>query len=278
MEPKKNILPKQSNEVSNKATKLVSGTINGEPISVAKETSILTAGRMHNIPIPTLCHHEGLPPDGACRLCIVNINNKLAVSCLYPLRNEGFVIETNSPEVREARRFILSLLINRAPKAPRIRALAEEYGAAYNPRFADDPDNCIRCGLCVRSCRINKIEAIALVGRGKNRLVTGPFLEPPVGCVGCLACAQNCPTGNIPFKDRDGIRSVWGREFVLIPCPDCGERIFTKEQLSLYGDPEGALCPSCKKRRMARSLKAAETFLVKDVIKFEGGRGDGDGR
>jgi predicted molibdopterin-dependent oxidoreductase YjgC len=252
----------------------LSGEIDGRTLIVPKDCSVLDAARIAGISIPTLCHHEGLPPDGNCRVCISEINGKLAVSCLFPLRENGFKVLTDSPRVREARRFILSLLINRAPKAPRIKALAEEYGAFFNPRFARDPDNCIRCGRCVRSCKINGTEAIALVGRGEKRRVTSPFERPPADCVGCLSCALVCPAGNIPFKETRGLRIIWDREFRLVPCPDCGTALFTEEQLNLYAKPGDPLCPECKKRRMAKSLKTAGTFLVKDVLKF-GGDGGG---
>ncbi|MDR1081510.1 MAG: (2Fe-2S)-binding protein, partial [Deltaproteobacteria bacterium] len=211
-------------------TPAVEGTIDGVRVSVPRGTTLLHAARLCGIEIPTLCHHEGLPAEGSCRLCVAEVRGQLAVSCMFPLRERDFAAWTKTPAVIEARRYVLSLLINRAPKAPRIAKLADEYGAAPDPRFMKDPDGCIRCGRCARACRANGPEAIALAGRGFGRVVTGPFRKPPEECVGCLACALSCPTGRISFSERRGVRTIWEREFELAPCPECGAKVFTREQ------------------------------------------------
>jgi NADH dehydrogenase/NADH:ubiquinone oxidoreductase subunit G len=234
--------------------KYIFGTIDGIKLSVLKETTILSAAKAIGIEIPTLCHHEGLPPDGNCRLCTVEIGSKLAVSCLYPLREEGFEVHTKSPRVIEARRFVLSLLIGRAPKAPRIIALAKEYDATPFPRYAPEVDNCIRCGKCARICKINRTEAISLVGRGPKRLVAGPIMEPPEDCIGCLACALNCPTGNIPFREKGSMRSIWGNDFELVPCPECGKLLFTRKELDFHKEFAADFCPSCRRKKIAGDL------------------------
>ncbi len=48
---------------------MISLTINGLSVSVEKGWTILEAAQFLGFPIPTLCHHEGLSPYGACRLC-----------------------------------------------------------------------------------------------------------------------------------------------------------------------------------------------------------------
>jgi NADH dehydrogenase/NADH:ubiquinone oxidoreductase subunit G len=229
-------------------------------VSVPAGTTLLEAARLCGAEIPTLCHHEGLPPEGSCRLCLCEVRGTLAVSCMYPLREPGFSAETRSPAVVEARRYVLSLLACRAPKAPRIAKLAEEYGAAPDPRFMKDPDGCIRCGRCVRACRAGGPEAIALCGRGHGRSVAGPFGKPPAACVGCLACALSCPTGKIAFSERGGVRKVWDREFRLAPCPACGARVFTEEQVAFLGAGASAECPACRRRAMAGELRKAAAF------------------
>ena len=47
--------------------------INGISVEVERGTSVLDAARFLGIPIPTLCHDDGLTPYGACRLCVVEI-------------------------------------------------------------------------------------------------------------------------------------------------------------------------------------------------------------
>jgi NADH dehydrogenase/NADH:ubiquinone oxidoreductase subunit G len=197
---------------------------------------------------------------------VAEIRGQLAVSCMFPLRDDGFKALTDTPAVMDARRYVLSLLINRAPKAPRIRKLADEYGVAPDPRFMKDPDGCVRCGRCVRACRANGPEAIALAGRGFGRSVTGPFRKPPEACIGCLACALCCPTGKITFAEKDGARRIWDREFSLAPCPECGARVFTAEQIAFYGGSASAACPSCRKKLMASELKKAAAYEAPDGL------------
>jgi NADH dehydrogenase/NADH:ubiquinone oxidoreductase subunit G len=234
----------------------ITGTIDGRRLKVERGTTALEAARSLGLEIPTLCLHEGLPPDGNCRLCLVEISGGLAASCLYPLRSEGFEILTASPAVLASRSFVLSLLLNRAPKDPVLLRLAGEFGASPNPRFQDDPDGCLRCGRCVRACRSLGTEALCLVGRGRDRRVSGPFFEPPSDCVGCLACARVCPTGHVKFEEEGDRRRVWGREFQLSSCPSCGRPWATAEQLARDRAPD-AICPDCRRRLMARALSAA---------------------
>ncbi|MDR2350861.1 MAG: (2Fe-2S)-binding protein [Deltaproteobacteria bacterium] len=234
------------------------GTIDGKTVVARRGATVLETAESVGIRIPTLCHREGLPPDGNCRLCVVETKGKLVISCMFPVREDGFAILTQSPGVREARRFVLSLMLNRAPKAPAILKLAGEYGAGADPRFSRDPDNCVRCGRCVRACRANRTEAIALVGRGFERSVSGPFEKPPPDCVGCLSCAFVCPTGNILYSERDGKRRIWDKEFRLVPCPECGTPVFTEEQIRFLGEKASGLCPECGRRRLASALRNAE--------------------
>lgn len=234
-------------------TEFVEGRIDGHTVTVAKDTTILAAARLLGRPIPTLCHHEGLPPDGNCRLCQAEINGRMVAACLYPLRDNGFEVETDNAAIRRARAFVLEMLINRCPLSPRLLALAYEYGVSPDERFRGDGDLCVRCGLCVRACELAGSAAIAFAGRGEARRVTGPFFEPPQDCLGCLACASVCPTGSIKFGEGAGRRSVWGRNFELVPCRECGRPFATSEQLSSSENT----CEDCRRRQTADALRTA---------------------
>jgi len=235
---------------------MVKGRIDGREITVPQETTILAAAADSGAAIPTLCHHEGLPPDGNCRLCLVEMNGRLVASCLYPLRDSGFDILTSSPRVRSARRFVLTLLLARAPQAPRIRELAHEYQVSPEPRFIDEPDACIRCGRCARACAETGAEAVALVGRGRKRRVTGPFFQPPEACRGCLACAEVCPTGVITWSEAGGRRRIWERDFDLLACESCRKPFVTPEELAQLGPAAPRLCPACRRKANAAGLLA----------------------
>ena len=65
-------------------------TINGIPLEVEKGTTVLEAARFLGLPIPTLCHDDGLVAAGACRLCVVEASRgasgpaKLLSACTLP--------------------------------------------------------------------------------------------------------------------------------------------------------------------------------------------------
>lgn len=157
--------------------------------------------------IPALCYHPIVQSYGACRLCTVEIEEhgrtRFVASCLYPAR-EGLVVRTNTDRVRQLRRGVLELLLARCPEAKAIQNLAAEYGID-KPRFILGEQDCILCGLCVRTCSENiGRAAISLVNRGIYREVSAPFYayELGDGCVGCGDCVYVCPTGALKLGDN----------------------------------------------------------------------------
>ena len=75
-------------------------TINGMPLSVPANYTILEAARLAGIEIPTLCHMKGRNEIGACRICVVEVEKarSLVAACVMPV-SEGMVIKTNSKKV-----------------------------------------------------------------------------------------------------------------------------------------------------------------------------------
>ena len=92
---------------------MVTITIDKKTIQVPKGTTILEAAKQNGIPIPTLCYLKDINEIGACRVCLVELEGKdrLITACNNVVE-EGMVIYTNSPKVRQARitnvRLILS--------------------------------------------------------------------------------------------------------------------------------------------------------------------------
>lgn len=244
---------------------MVEVTIDGQKIEVEKGTTALEAARALGIEIPTLCYHPGLPPDGNCRLCQVEVIDRgrksLAISCMYPIRGPVEIL-TDTPAVRRARKFVIRLFLARSPKSPVLQKLAEEYGVdVQDERFVQkgEVDLCIRCGRCVRACAELGNECIDFVSRGWEKEVQPPFKEPSKVCIGCGSCAEVCPTGAIQVSEKDGKRTIWGRTFDLVACEICGARFATKEQLAAAKpDVEltdaRVLCPRCRKIAEARAL------------------------
>ena len=60
-------------------------TINGKKVEAPGGT-ILDAARASGVRIPTLCHHPALAPQGACRLCLVEVKGMrvLQPACTCP--------------------------------------------------------------------------------------------------------------------------------------------------------------------------------------------------
>ncbi len=227
-------------------------TIDGIPAIVEEGTTILHAAESLGIKIPTLCHHEGLPSDGNCRICSVEIEDrgakKIVASCMYPV-TRSISVKTNTERVLKARKTVLQLLVNRNPKSPAIQKLCAEYGIEPEERFAMEPDLCIRCGRCVRACEANGTSAIQLVGRGFERHVAPPYELGPDACIGCLSCASVCPTGKITYEESPGKRKIWGKEFDVLQCKRCGIYFATKEMLDWAGRAEDDrdYCDHCRK-------------------------------
>ena len=93
--------------------KTISLTIDESPIEVPEGTTIMDAADGLGIHIPRLCYHPDLSLAGSCRVCIVEVKEMpfFMASCSVQVW-EGMEIQTNSPEIRRARRDIVELLKN----------------------------------------------------------------------------------------------------------------------------------------------------------------------
>jgi heterodisulfide reductase subunit A len=210
--------------------------INGREVTTEKGHTVLEAAREAGIDIPTLCHHESLPPYGACRFCIVEVTRngrtRLHASCVLPVA-DGMEVLTHSDRVIKVRRILMELMLARCPESPVLRNLAFEIGVgecrfdrlrgSKSPcrecqicKIVEEmplrpPDGvpstfvgkggCILCGMCVRICDdVIGTAALGFEGRGTTRQVTTPFREPSEICGTCGACSSVCPTGAIEHR------------------------------------------------------------------------------
>lgn len=168
-------------------------TINGSPVLVEEGSTVLEAARLYGIPVPTLCHEEGLTPYGACRLCVVELGMGKLVTACTTRAAEGMVVRTNSQRVERARRLLLELYVATSPQSKRIQDLASAMGVR-ECRYPPAQESCIQCGLCVRICGEQMMAgAIGFAGRGKHRKVVRPFDQTSELCRQCGACLYVCP-------------------------------------------------------------------------------------
>ncbi|MBN1676004.1 MAG: FAD-dependent oxidoreductase [Kiritimatiellae bacterium] len=178
-------------------------TINGKPVEVPDGTTILAAARSVEVHIPTLCHHDALSPYGACRVCLVEVEQRGRTELKTSCNNvclDGMTIRTDTERVLAARRIMVELLLARAPDSERILELAKGLGLTGS-RFPAKDDLCIMCGLCVRMCaeRMGK-SAVSFAHKGQRRTVTTPFDGMTTVCQVCGACESVCPTGAVDLK------------------------------------------------------------------------------
>ena len=242
--------------------------INGRRVRANAGEYVLDVTRRAGIPVPTLCDHPAVEPFGSCRLCMVEVTRKswkgwkgLMTACLYPAA-EGLIIETDSERVKHLRRNVLDLLLARCPDSGLIRALAAEYGVERTTfEEREDPDLCILCGLCTRVCQSAATSAITTTMRGHDRAVGTPWGGPPPDCIGCLACAHVCPTGHITFEEHGPSRSIWGRQFELRRCADCGAPLsITQEQAAFLAVRQQmdssyfSRCADCQRKTVAKGM------------------------
>ncbi|MDK2960575.1 MAG: NADP-reducing hydrogenase subunit HndD [Bacillota bacterium] len=210
-------------------------TIDGREVQAAKGMTVLEAARAAGIKIPTLCYHPELKPEGACRLCVVEVKGakSLVASCVMPVSN-GMEVYTNTPFVREARRTALELLLANHPFECltcerngncELQTLAHDLGVrevryqgekrnvpkdTSSPALVRDPNKCILCGRCVRMCgEVQNVNALGYVGRGWDTLILPLFNRDlaEVACVACGQCSTVCPTGAITEKSY--VDAVW---------------------------------------------------------------------
>jgi NADH-quinone oxidoreductase subunit G len=222
-------------------------TVNGQPMEVAPGVTLLEALRRHGIELPTLCHDERLTPYGGCRLCVVLRRDGrpgLVPACSTPVV-PGMTIDTEAPEIREARRRQLQLiLLNHRMECPvcerngncRLQDLVYEYGADENllpftpvrrprdetsPLIIRDPEKCILCAKCVRLCdEVQGVAAIAVVGRGLEARV-GTWLDGPLDCEFCGQCVDACPVGALVARPFVSEIPAWHRTTTTTTCSFC---------------------------------------------------------
>ena len=235
------------------STDMLNVQVDGQAITVLPGTTIRDAALRVGIHIPVLCHSDRMDPVGVCRMCVVDVGERvLAASCIRQC-TDGMTVETASPNVEKHRAMLTRLLLSdhpvpcqqeRTTADCRLEALGRRYGLIdgagpnrfpsgngrpadiSSPVIAVDHQACILCDLCVRACDdLQSNHVISRSGKGYDARI-GFDLDDPMGestCVSCGECVSACPTGaltdkpvTLPLIPREELTSV---ESV---CPYCG--------------------------------------------------------
>lgn len=204
--------------------------VNNKQLEAKKGETILDTLRRNGLSVPTLCHIKDLLPSGACRMCVVEVENRggLIPACSYPVE-EGMKINTHSARVVEARKTIVELLLADHPddclycirnKNCELQTLAENLNvrerrisgnkSSYkldqsSMSIVRDPAKCILCGRCVRVCEeIENVSAIDFTGRGSKTIIGTTYGEGlnVSSCINCGQCILACPTGALCEKSE----------------------------------------------------------------------------
>ncbi len=226
--------------------------INGIEVKVPANATILEAAHEAGVRIPTLCYLKDINAIAACRMCLVQASGVRgqAAACVTQVA-DGMVVETNTPELREARKKTLELLLSNhrmdCLSCTRngdceLQALAREYGVdqykykgsedlkpQYEhsaPHLIRDNSKCILCRRCVAVCQHNQHAAV--IGTNERGFDThvGCAFDLPLGetsCINCGQCIAVCPTGALTERDDTG--PVWDaiadpkKHVIVAPAP-----------------------------------------------------------
>ena len=200
--------------------------INGRKVEAQHGDTVLAALRRAGIQIPTLCHFEGLPPSGACRMCVVEVEGQrdLVPSCAFPggrrhegadpLRRAPCDARTHDrraaarqppgrlPLLRPQRRLPAAGPRRGARRPPAGTTSAAERRRAWTcpARRSSATRRSASCAAsacaCARRCRASA--AIDFIGRGsktRDRHRRSTRASTSRSCINCGQCVVVCPTG-----------------------------------------------------------------------------------
>ena len=234
----------------------VTFTVDGKQITAPAGTLLIEACKSAGIEIPAFCYYPGLSLQAACRMCVVRIEKmpKLQTACTTPV-TEGMVVQTETPEIAQARKATLQLLLGNHPlDCPvcdaggecELQDMTFKYGAAdsfyaepknhreeqkWSPVVYFDRPRCILCYRCVRMCGEGMdVFALGIQNRGSSSVIAPNIpadLSPDhlahVDCEQCGMCIDACPVGALTSGTYRYKTRPWEMNHVATVCTHCGD-------------------------------------------------------
>ena len=226
----------------------VTFTVDGKQLSAPAGTLLIDACKSAGIEIPAFCYYPGLSLQAACRMCVVRVEKmpKLQTACTTPV-TQGMVVVSESPEIAQARKGTLELLLGNHPlDCPvcdaggqcELQDMTFKYGASesgytetknhreeqqWSPVVFFDRPRCILCYRCVRVCGEGMdVWALGVQNRG-SAAVIAPNEQDHLDCEECGACIDICPVGALTSGSYRYKTRPWEMTHVATICTHCGD-------------------------------------------------------
>jgi NADH-quinone oxidoreductase subunit G len=231
-------------------------TVDGKQLTAPAGTLLIDACKSAGIEIPAFCYYPGLSLQAACRMCVVRIEKmpKLQTACTTPVA-EGMVVQTETPEIAQARKATLQMLLGNHPlDCPvcdaggecELQDMTFKYGAAdsfytepknhreeqqWSPVVYFDRPRCILCYRCVRMCGEGMdVFALGIQNRGASSVIApnvpaelSPDHLAHVDCEQCGMCIDACPVGALTSGTYRYKTRPWEMNHVGTICTHCGD-------------------------------------------------------
>jgi NADH-quinone oxidoreductase subunit G len=226
----------------------VNFTVDGKHLTAPAGTLLIEACRIAGIEIPAFCYYPGLSLQAACRMCVVRVEKmpKLQTACTTPVA-EGMVVATETPEIAQARKATIELLLGNHPlDCPvcdaggecELQDMTFKYGAAesnyteikqhreeqqWSPVVFFDRPRCILCYRCIRMCGEGMdVWALGVQNRGVSSVIA-PNGQDHLDCEECGMCIDACPVGALTSGTYRYKTRPWEMNHVATVCTHCGD-------------------------------------------------------
>ncbi len=230
------------------AQKEINLTVDGKKVTGPAGTLLIEACKRVGIEVPSFCYYPNLSLQGACRMCLVKIEKmpKLQTACTTVV-SEGMVVTSDSPEIKQARKGMIELLLGNHPlDCPvcdaggecELQDMTFSYGAAeskfmeaknhkdelqWSPVVFFDRPRCILCYRCVRVCGEGMdVWALGVQNRGVSSIIA-PNKEDHLECEECGMCIDICPVGALTSGAYRYKTRPWEMKHIGTTCTHCGD-------------------------------------------------------